>query len=111
MFDKLIIYEKEEYGKDYIVARIELNDFEFISGYIRTTLEHLKMNQKYLKIITTDFNITETEYFENSVRSNKKGAAFIDRNGKKYYYVLGKEVNNPENMINIERNKIINEIC
>lgn len=108
---KMTLFEQEEYGKEYIVVSINLNNLDDnIPGFIRTALENVKLYQKFVKVIKIDDKKnTEIEYFENSVRSNKKGPAFIDRNGKKYFYDMGKEMKDPEKLINIERSQTLRE--
>lgn len=108
--NKLTLTESEEFGKDYHIVDVELDDVDtIIPGFIRTTLDGIKMNNKYVKVITHDDNNTEIEYFESSVRSNRKGAAFIDRNGNRDYKILGKSVKETEKLQNFERSQTLRE--
>ena len=108
--NKLTLTEGEEFGKDYHIVDIELDDMDtVIPGFIRTTLDGIKMNNKYVNVITHDNDNTEIEYFESSVRSNRKGAAFIDRNGNRDYKILGKTVKETEKLQNLERSQTLRE--
>lgn len=108
--NQLNVFESEEYGKEYIVVDIELDNFDFIPGFIRTIVDEIKRYNKYVKIFTHDNIISETEYFESSVRSNKKGAAYIDRNGVKHFYIMGKKTLQSEGLQNMERNQVLRQI-
>jgi len=108
--NKLSIFEIDESGKEFLNVDISLNDINFIPGFIRTTLDSIKTYHKYVKVITHDDKNTETEYFENSVRSNRWGAAYIDRNGNKEYYILGKITENSEKLQNDNRKYTLREI-
>jgi len=108
--NELTMYENEEYGKEYLILAIEVENLDNIPVFIRTTVEQVKISHKYVKIIITDGINTETEYLMNSVRSNKKGPAFIDRMGKKYFYDSGKEMSNSESLINEDRSQKLREI-
>lgn len=108
--DKLTIFEQEEFGKDYIIVDVELDDFDFIPGFIRTTIQEIKNYNKFVKVIKHKDVLMEIEYFESSVRSNKKGPALIDRNGKKHFFILGKETTDSEKLQNMDRNHTLRKI-
>ena len=108
--DKLTIFEQEEFGKDYIIVDVELDDFDFVPGFIRTTIKEIKNYNKYVKVIKHKDILNEIEYFESSVRSNKKGPAFIDRDGKKHFFIMGKETKDSEKLQNMDRNRTLREI-
>ena len=108
--DKLTLYENREFGYDYLVAHCDLENLDIVPTFIRTTLEHLTFNRRYVKVFKTDGLESETEYFEHSVRSNKKGAAYINKDGKKYFFILGKETDDTEKFLNNERSKVLKEI-
>jgi len=108
--NKLSLFEIEEFGKEFLNVDISLDDINFIPGFIRTTLESIKTYHKYVKIMIHDGKNMETEYFENSVRSNRWGPAYIDRNGNKEYYILGKITENSEKLQNDNRRFILKDI-
>jgi hypothetical protein len=107
----ITLYEEEEFGKDYIIIEVSLDDLDsIIPGFIRTAIENTKSNHKFVKVIIHDIVNTEIEYFENSVRSNKKGAAYIDRNGRKHFYIMGKQSSQTEQLQNMDRSKTLKDI-
>jgi hypothetical protein len=109
--DKLIIYEEKENGIEYLKVHCELDDINSSPTFIRNTLEYIKNHNKYVKVSCADFENSEIEYFEHSVRHNKNGAAFIDKNGKKYFYLKGKEeTKNSEQLLNNDRSNILKDI-
>jgi hypothetical protein len=108
--DKLTLYEDKEYGYDYLVVQCDLENLDFVPTFIRTTLEYLLLNRRYVKVFKTDGLDSETEYFEHSVRSNKKGAAYINKDGKKYFFILGKETEDTDKLLNNDRSKVLREI-
>ena len=110
MYDKLTIYENTENGKDYLIITVELVNIDNQPIVLKNIIKNLKESNRYVKIITTDFSNLETEYFERSVRSNKKGPAFIDRDNRKYYFINGVESKFPEEIINKEREKTLTKI-
>lgn len=108
--DKLTLYEDKEYGHTYLIAYCDLENLDIVPTFIRTTLEHLLFNHRYVKVFKTNGFDSETEYFEHSVRSNKKGAAYIDKDGKKYFYILGKETDDTDKLLNNDRSRVLKEI-